>query len=227
MDLNKETYDTIDRFLRGQMSKRENSDFEKKISEDKVLGEIVDTEREIVKGIRRTAKNDFKKNLDEIHATIKDRPNDSGTVDPKKKNYWWGLIVFLALLGVATYLLWPKSSGSTNDETSEIPYAAARPNWTGAVALYDESVLVDNIDFSTAEKITEINTLIFTGNETQSYTFNLKEKQLLLYLPNLIDDQKNPPVLYQQVNNYLLELNDVLYFVEETPNKSPLKKIEK
>ena len=226
MDLNKETYETISRFLKGQMNDQEISVFEQKMSEDSALKNAVETEREIIKGIRSSARTDFKKSLDEIHARMNEESEASDISPPKKKNNWLWLLICFAIVGLFSYLFWPKPPTTAKEDVSEIPYAAGQPDWSGLVAVYEKAVFTDKKDLSTATKIDEINTFLFLDAKgAPSYNFDLESKQLKLHFPAASTSKIKSPVLYQQDNNWLLDLDGLLYTIEESSSESPLRKI--
>lgn len=224
--MDQETYDIIDKYLKGHMSEQEAGDFEIKISKDDSLREIVETEREIIKGIRRSAKIDFQKSLDEIHAKMDHQEDVSHPVAVKKPFPWWWWLGGIALIGLATYFLFPKSEEQAKEEVSEIPFAAGRPDWTGMISVYEESVLTEKIAIENVEKIDDINTIIFLGSESPTYTFDPVEKELKLYFLEAVSVENIRPILYRQGNNWLLNISEEYYIVEPKTSAAALKKAE-
>lgn len=236
MEINQEIYDRIDRYLQGKMGDQELVDFESELSKDDKLSGIVEREREIINGIRRSAKIDFQKELDEIHATIDDnksqtesqKKEDHDDVATPKNNKLWLLLGGLVLISLLAFFLWPKPEQQKVEEVPEKIYAATRPVWTGSIPVYDESVLKNNTAIASAEKIDEINMFVFIQkNEPSTYVFDTKEKALKLYIPTAIDVNKVRPVIYQISDYWILSLDEVYYSIEASASPTPLKKVDR
>ncbi len=135
------SFDHIDRYIRGELTPRETSEFEEELRSDPELKERVEEQREILNGLRMGFNRELKDMLENEERRI--------TKKPEMKRLWLfptiGIAAVVTLLIVGYFAL--IDSIDTNDLYSK--YYAAYPNVESPVARSEEA---DNNPFNAYEQ---------------------------------------------------------------------------
>lgn len=230
MELDQNTFELVEDYLEGKLTGVALSDFDRRLTTDPAFRALVDTQKEITIGIKKSAHFDLKKKLDVMHQETvastsdlnvvhKKETDNSATHIPKETKTSLYKIISIAasvlfLLGLGLYF-YSNDKSSSNNEIANTPDKSQEEKYATSPkrALLSKTIIIQQLEGDNfIDGNQKVNIKVYPHDKDLAYVFD-GTTILLFTNPQKLDSKL---AFFQISDQLILRYNNKHYSIQKT-----------